>query len=378
MKYFDADQLLDAGSIENALRTIKAGDEVEVRITKGFQVNKIGLLAQVIQFFITSSRTTSGSLSVVTQIPTVDSLAEELGNPVWLSALAMAEEVYIGSKRTPTKRRLGAAVIERLSHVGGYVEKRMGQYIAIDHSLQRYAFPMMFYDLVDGEYRIKEREEFSLIIRRFIGDLVKEESPAEDWISDIGNFICELIRNTHEHARHINLEKKRSIRGMVVRLHSKNSDDGWDGIVSPNGAEIMYLEKMFIGTSLEGRPWRFLEFSIFDSGDGLFKNFTGKKSYEGVDLAEEYRTVIACFNKHKTSKVYKFGYGLGLYLALDALGQLGGFLKIRTGRLSLVWDGGCSGRGADFFDYASGSSDQLTQCAPVDGVAYSIIIPITR
>ena len=86
----------------------------------------------------------------------------------------------------------------------------------------------------------------------------------------------------------------------------------------------------------EGKQTNLLEISTFDAGSGFAETFR-RKPIAGMTHDEELEAVQTCFGKNQTSKG-RSGFGQGLYRVLRLLKQKNGFLRLRTGRLSLWLD----------------------------------------
>jgi hypothetical protein len=152
-------------------------------------------------------------------------------------------------------------------------------------------------------------------------------------VSAIGDALYELFRNTDEHARtDINGDHlRRSIRGIHARRHALLPED-MERAASESPHLLDYFRRR--RPRAGRRHVQMAEFSVFDSGPGLASRWLGR-SVE--DPAEEKTAVEACFERHKSTKQLK-GRGMGLPIVIAALRERGGFLRVRTGRLSLFAD----------------------------------------
>jgi hypothetical protein len=157
----------------------------------------------------------------------------------------------------------------------------------------------------------------------------------ERLVEAIGDCLYELFRNTHEHAR---LDAAgdlvgRSLRGIHARRHAI-SPEVLEGIVKDSAPLAAYCGR------LQARPGRrdlqIVEFSVFDSGPGLAARWRRQPVAE-LTAEEELDAVAACFGKHATTKVID-GRGMGLPIVIAALRERNGFMRVRSGRLSLYAD----------------------------------------
>ena len=152
-------------------------------------------------------------------------------------------------------------------------------------------------------------------------------------VENIGTILCELIENTHDHARenieivpHIRLDV--SVRGLITRkvnFRKVNFEIEADGAAP--------LKNYFLNLKANTKNRTALYFSVFDMGPGYASKFLDKPLDE-VSFDDEYKATVKCFLKNATTKS-GIGYGAGLALTLESLQRLGGILILRTGRVSL-------------------------------------------
>ena len=120
----------------------------------------------------------------------------------------------------------------------------------------------------------------------------------------------------------------------------------------------------------------FLMLSILDSGPGFAQRWT-RKPLASLSLAQEEEAVANCFGFNTTKGHERFGQGLPLVRSL--LREREGFLRLRTGRLSLYYDAGKDDR-AEISDVplSSWSLGSQTTLAPAGGSLLTILLPIGR
>jgi len=167
-------------------------------------------------------------------------------------------------------------------------------------------------------------------------------------IENIGNVLYELIKNTDEHAREdLNgVEAVPNVRGVLVR-YAELGDQKIDA-ASTHGDSS--LATYFSLAMLKQGPKRreanvdreknpFIEISVFDSGPGLAMRWgsikEGISSLSDVTAEKELSWVAECFDLHKTTKASRES-GRGLAEAVNTFVTLGAFVRLRTGRLSLI------------------------------------------
>ena len=123
--------------------------------------------------------------------------------------------------------------------------------------------------------------------------------------------------------------------------------------------------------------------SLFDSGPGLAQRWLGKSIRPHDSIDNEYDAVISCLNLHGTTSS-DTDRGLGLDVVMDTLSLVRGFLRIRTGRLSLYRDfvehpfkAGINNAPPEPFlvDWNT-QSMQVERMAPVEGTLLTMLIPV--
>lgn len=203
----------------------------------------------------------------------------------------------------------------------------------------------------------------------------------------LGSILHELFKNTHEWARTDarGVTLLRSVRGVLAQGHSWAESEAKEAAHGSPALEG-YMAHPRLRTT-EGR-WRFLELSVFDSGIGLARRWLSDKSMREVSLADlrlddEYTACMDCFMRWNSStrESYK---GVGLHEVMQTLSRLGAFFRVRTGRLSLYRDfvakpyTEAAPSDERLLADWSGHWDSLTPQVPVEGVLYTMLIPITN
>lgn len=193
----------------------------------------------------------------------------------------------------------------------------------------------------------------------------------------LASLFRELFSNTHLHAR-TDLEGAlypRSARGIVFAL--RPVDIPHDAFSAGLNALREYIESM---ERQAARPRvEFLEVSVFDSGPGLAARSFGALIPDQMPIQKEYDLVHKCFLKSITT-VPNPAHGWGLPRVMHALKSSGGFMRLRTGRLSLCkWfppgleEPRVTDADLQFTDISGGPPEQH---ARVEGAVFTILIPI--
>lgn len=243
----------------------------------------------------------------------------------------------------------------------------------VDHST-RWAIPWLY----APTGAVGDRIAFITLAQELITKLSLNHSPTSIPITAIGAILHELFKNTHEWARHDNagVPWRRSVRGMAAERHTW-SEAQLAEIAADNPALNAYFNALST-RAIDGRL-RFFEFSVFDGGIGLARRWLGESWSSAISLDAEHSACMQCLTKHRTSS-HRREKGLGLAEVMSTLASLHGFLKIRTGRLSLYRDFltvplQSGGADVDLRDFPT-CLTTLTELAPAYGTHFQFLIPI--
>jgi hypothetical protein len=198
--------------------------------------------------------------------------------------------------------------------------------------------PRLAYHIQSGSAPIVRDEKYfrlltdwifrSIVPPKYVGNLEPFDSEA------IGSILHEVFENTDQHAtRDIegNILKK-SIRGFFARRHWLNPNE-IEQLTKGFPALRSFVES-FQGATAAKKE--LIEISIFDSGPGLAQRLKRKPLAE-LTTGEEFDAVQDCFRVGVTTKT-RSGHGIGLRYVIRLLQQKRGFMRLRTGRLSLFAD----------------------------------------
>ena len=255
--------------------------------------------------------------------------------------------------------------------------------VCVDHSTLGYLSP--FYHGQELNYQMKSERDFLDLTSKILDFSIPESSRRRFRLqdsNDIGGILRELFANTHDHSR-TDIDGRpwrKSVRGIHTAHHMIRVDriaESSKGLPSLR----RYLEAH--GEGVQDENIQFLELSVFDSGPGFAARMLRAKIDENVSLEREYEAVNKCFIKHVSSKPRKTD-GLGLFRTLGLLKANGGFLRLRTGRLSLykAFDPNPSRTISELNDDdvlmrdAITGSDSLTLRAAAEGALVSIFMPV--
>ncbi|MBY2915345.1 hypothetical protein HF206_14605 [Rhizobium leguminosarum] len=246
--------------------------------------------------------------------------------------------------------------------------------VSIDH-LERAGPNPFLYHARTGEVL----GDFTGLVRQALDRLIQRNRLRIEDV-DVGllaSLFRELFSNTHLHARS-DLEGalyRRSARGIVFAL--RPVDIPHDSFAAGLPVLKEYIESM---EREAARPRvEFLEVSVFDSGPGLAARTLRSVVPADLPIEREYELVQKCFLKTYTS-VSNPAHGWGLTRVMHALKSSGGFMRLRTGRLSLckwfppgIKDPRVTADDLQFMDIGGGSPKRH---ARVEGAVFTILIPV--
>jgi hypothetical protein len=248
--------------------------------------------------------------------------------------------------------------------------------ICVDHD--RWAIPQCYF----ADKTLRGRDDFVALARASITRATKgsHDSPiSPDLYGAFGAIFHELFKNTHEHARH-DLDGallRRSVRGIIVNRRAWTHEKV-ESVVS----EAPPLREFTRSQCAAGRDeyLRWLEISVFDSGIGLAAHWMRDRWTDATTVQDELMACEECLQRwaSSTDKPHK---GVGLHEVATMMSRLKGFMRIRSGRLSLFRNFGAvpvdeeSTNPVKLFDWTTQTTSP-TVMAPVAGVLFTLLIPV--
>ncbi|TAX01962.1 hypothetical protein ELI07_32755 (plasmid) [Rhizobium leguminosarum] len=251
--------------------------------------------------------------------------------------------------------------------------------ICVDHSSLWRLQPLYYPSKALTSDPVRSVDDFGHLIGDALRVLGQEQRLANIHIGSIAILVRELFANTHHHARtDLNGSAlRRSVRAVNFALRSVDPTN----VASSGRLKILaeyYQTFADIRTSTE---MPFAEISVIDSGPGLAARRRQQQLAPETSIQDEIELVRDCFRK-ATSSFNTIAHGWGLPRVMQILKSSGGFIKIRTGRLSLYrWfdphsrsDVSFDEDDIDFKDTEFG--DDIVPHAPVTGAAITILFPL--
>jgi hypothetical protein len=233
--------------------------------------------------------------------------------------------------------------------------------------------------------KLRPENDFTTLAKQLVNQTVKQDRRStigENEIEILGELLFELFENTEIHARK---DEKgapylKSVRGILAAFHSINGTN-----MQKISGEFLPLQEYFNARrTLSGDQQNFFELSIFDSGPGLASRLASRLKGISINdttpIQDEYDLTIRCFLEHTTSRTEQ-GKGKGLYRTLELITKSKGFLRLRTGRVSLfksfqnIVQGENDDAELELLD-AKNLNTVASKFSPVAGTVVTILIPI--
>lgn len=362
-------------------------DSEELFLPKSFKKLRFGILPRLCQIFITYLKHTPNKRVKFFQFDSSvkdNAVDDFLEHPECLTALLMSNNVYEKDKNIDGTKQ----AIELKSKINKKIQQRLDkslfekmhrvQLFAVDHSVKKYAFPSCFY-FPEGTNIVNSTDFYSGLLNRIVHRYYPKTKITMDEINSLSLALHELIENTEQHGkREFNTGLvARSVRGLIIDYKRINKSQEIEALSGLNTPIASYLN------TIKGAKGvlHLLEISIFDSGEGIFKTFN-YNSKDSNDIKEEVRVIENSFSKGITSKSEPQGYGRGLHNVRTILDKRGGFLSLRTGRVSLYRNFSSNKLEENaqtplsLYDETTKSRSEYIKMAHAEGLAISILVPL--
>ncbi len=250
---------------------------------------------------------------------------------------------------------------------------------SVDHD--RWLLPQCYF----ANEKLRERDDFTALARLCFQRAFKsaQHIPVPPSLfAPFGAIFHELFKNTHQHARKDidGAFLRRSVRGMIVNRRSW-SKESVNAVVHESPPLKDFTDDL-LKNSAANESLELLEISVFDSGIGLAAHWLKGKWNQETTIITELKACQDCMKQWATSTNLPHK-GEGLFEVAQVLSQLGGFMRLRTGRLSLYRNyraNPCTQNEAEsvrLFDWNS-QSIQPTKMAEVAGVLFTMFIPVIK
>lgn len=370
--------------IKEALSIEKKSDQLELPVDTRF--SGFSGYASAIQALITWVRTVeSPKLTISSSRKSNKDLIDEIVNNPHKFTVAMFAKSILGNSgseiRSLVNKKAKNVVESQFENSYGRPRGGLCWFGFVDHSSKVFN-PNFYITSPDEEPRVKMQRNIRAVIKSMLlrsQMSVGNTSIFEDeYLDDIGQLFYELFTNSDSHG----LKDKNgfrlqsSVRVIYTNVINTSSPAFIENIISNQPVLKNYLKAT--------NQKRYAEVSFIDSGLGYVTRWNsdrGIKEYEG-DLNEEYKVLKKCF-KYRSSSTAEPSKGNGLPSVLECLTNLDGFIRIRSGKLSVYRD--CKNSpfvqendDYDFYDWETGNScsEIVSEYSKVQGALVSVLIPL--
>lgn len=301
-----------------------------------------------------------------------------------LAAILMATDIRTQDGEFSVRKICYALAKQRVQYMNqaDFAKTAKGKTISLlcaDETSLRALRPL-YASLGDGSFQVRGEADFIDLAGSLL-QLANTNTHTyqfqHDEMQTIGIILKELFSNTHKYARSDTESRsyRKSVRGIHSSYHmlDENSQNAISGGFDP-------LDNYLYRLRLQNQGRRLLEISVFDSGPGLAAHKQKQKIDASLDLREEYNLITECFLMHESGGSTP-GAGIGLTRTLECLKSRRGFLRLRSGRLSLFkeFSGATTSylRNVDFrLEDAQLGTEGLTEMAAVSGALLTLLIPV--
>jgi hypothetical protein len=335
-------------NFEDGLANIYDGKKL-LQLPNKVKANAVGGVVSLIQLIITWSRNTdSATLRLHADNLNDKTMFNFSNTPFGVTALNMAKNIQNRSGEPVSRREalMQARDYVMFMHDGKLedlrnIKKDMIPILCLDNSVHL-QHPGRLYNKTTGN--VRERYEFEDLVSASYSTILmtREKMAKREFIEPIASLLYEAFQNTHEHAQNDVQGNRysRSTRGVIFGYHSIPVSS-LPSMAGEDNQLRMYF-KWWQSRCEQARHAQFAEVSIFDSGPGLAKKWLSKNrkilaeiESGSFSIEDEYHAVIECLQKGGTTKK-SISRGNGLFRIMQVVKRSGGYIRIRSGRLSLV------------------------------------------
>jgi hypothetical protein len=201
-------------------------------------------------------------------------------------------------------------------------------------------------------------------------------SMSDGQLAAVSSAVFQLFKNADVHT--VTDENghsyKKSMRGLMLRRVSVKET----AEIEDYSGSDRKLTAFLIRNSTGNATGSFVEISVFDTGPGLAARWLSRErneptAIEQVSFEDELEATKKCFELHMTTQG-SGRHGDGLAIALRALVQLGAFMSLRTGRVSLFQDFSNAKTQSKFSP--EHRFPKRSQLVATGGTSYTLCIPV--
>ena len=351
-----------------------------IEIANGFKSLKIGLIPRLAQFFITIAKNKSVPFQFSwVKLNDEDSQSNIINDIICVTAILMSDEVY-GEHSHALKKLLNEQLVNRFKQ-SIFKSGRQIQMMAVDHSIEQFANPECFYLPSNGGFINRDSTHYAEVLKDFFKKTDRKAKFKDTEFDGLSELLFELIDNTEQHGKSDFTRGifKKSVRSVVLNMHLLTKRRDLSRVCGENNPTAEYINSV----KDDNKTLHLLEISIFDSGPGIYKSFL--KNEASSSIKDEAKTLSESFLDEVTSKPAGYGVGRGLNKARLILNDRRGFISIRSGRLSVYRNyklipltnlNNFESLDIKFFDEKTRQSSEFSEMKSVEGVSYTILVPL--
>lgn len=370
--------------IEEAISTIGSNPGISIQLPIDSINKKRGALydGSRLQMLVTWARHSKESLLSFHEASSVDSVLEKLCDySPGLSALRIADGIKVGDKvitrrdaLLPAANKMQATDNEDYM---GIIHGRTIDLICVSGSKVQYLRPLFNSRSSDSVKSKSDMQKLMQTLADKINQYDKNLIPTS-LINALGIFTNELFENTQEHAisDFEGTPYSSHVEGLIIswkQIDENQNHYSHDFDSHPDLKNFWNRELKISGNTTIKTSLRCLQLSFFDSGPGLASRRSGKK-ISSLSLEEERDFLIECLQTRTTTKDQS-GAGLGLPNVLAELNNVGGLIRIRSGRHSIFNTFPQDLNLTNAFDFKDWGESNL---GAVEGALVTLLIPLRK
>lgn len=393
----DFPKSIDIDTCEEFLEALEAHEVVEplqLPVGTSGYASSFGGLASAIQAANSWVRFDQDRLLTVRPSKSCDELDELIRKPHKFVAAMSSKGIFRKGEpdvklRPEVNLAAKNAIENQANQQFGQQHGRLCWFGFVDHSSK--GFDRNFYIEKQGTNpEPRQPDQIKAVIRamveKSIGVAGGGRQLERDSVDYLGRVFYELFLNTHEHGTRGSSRSEWLRPGVrVIYVQGINLNGSGNAKFAKNQPVLSgYLQSVANKNALNGRK-RFVEIGIVDSGLGYYRRWLADHPSsvlnENPSITEEYEIFRKCFSFRQTSTT-SGSKGNGLPAVMDRLTRLDGFMRVRSGRLSLYRDFVSSPYAPDdecaFSDWRSGqiAGPTLTPMPQSAGVAITLLVPV--
>lgn len=349
-----------------------------------------GGIAAAIQAINTWSRETNSKEVVIggSHSTRENLISEAVSKPHKFCASMLSKKIYDSTASIDIRQEVNHAASELIENQSkskhGQQRGSLCWFAFVDHSTK--GFDKNFYTHPHNEKpQPRQLAQINNIIHAMVNKSIDimgaTQHLADEDMIHLGRIFYELFLNSHEHGTKGKTRSDWLKPGQRI-IYSNGINLDKVAIEKRTQSE-KGLSNYLNSISENTQRSRFIEISIIDSGLGYYKRWCNDKHIQQQDdsIEFEYYILKKCFASRQTSS-QDINKGHGLPVVMDRLTKLNGFLRVRSGKLSLYRDFVAQPYTSDdpceFFDWNSEQSAEakLTEMLPITGVAVTFLIPL--